>query len=311
MIDAALLKMLTAPTLPGPSHDENDVLLRDVVSVAHTDLEKATHVVIGCPQDMGVERNHGRPGAAQAPAAIRELFYKLKPATESGAISIVDLGDVDCDASLEEIHEKQEVLVTALLKVGKTVIVLGGGNDLSLPDASAVHAVYPKYTAINMDAHLDMRKSAQRHSGTPYRDLINAGKLDPVHFHETGIQTWANSPRYLDDARSMGVNIHTLADIHNQGPRNFFNTLFENIKGTPLFAGLDMDAVRASDAPGVSASSPMGFSAKSLLNFAEHCRTHGQTAVFEITEVNPTFDIDGRTARLAALAMYTFIYGNK
>jgi len=306
-----LLSTLTPPKLPGPSHDTNDVLLRDIVSLSHADYDTATHVIIGCPQDIGVTRNHGRPGAAESPKAIRQFFYKLKPATLSDDIRIVDLGDIDVTGELETIHDRQEALATAILKDGKIVISLGGGNDISLPDASAVHTVHPDYAAINMDAHLDMRTSDQRHSGTPYRNLIDSHKLAPANFHEVGIQTWANSPRYLEEARQMGVNIHTLQEINTLGSHTFFTDLFARIEGTPLFAGLDMDSVRASDAPGVSASCPVGFSADEVLDFADRCRTHCATALFEITEVNPTFDIDGRTARLAALTLYAFIYGNQ
>lgn len=309
-MNSDVLSQLNAPVLPAGSHDPMDILLRDVVSITPDDLEKATHVIVGCPQDIGVERNHGRPGAATAPSAIRQFLYKLKPATDSNA-QIMDLGDVNTQGELEDIHARQEEVVTALLNSGKTVIVLGGGNDISFPDASAVHSVYPEYVAMNLDAHLDMRKSDIRHSGTPYRNLIDTGKLRPADFHEVGIQGWANSPRYLEDAAAMGVNIHYLSTIHDTGPQQFFNDLFARIGSSPLFAGLDMDSVRASDAPGVSASCPMGFSAKTIIRFADLCRKHSNTPVFEITEVNPKHDIDGRTARLAALAVYTFIYGNK
>ncbi len=310
MLDSTLLPILTAPEAPGPSHDNNDVLMRDVISIDHADLETATHVILGCPQDQGVSRNNGRPGATKAPAAIRQFFYKLKPAILGEKIKIVDLGDVDVSGDLEAIHERQEAVMTALLKAGKIVISLGGGNDISFPDASALHAVHPEYFAINMDAHLDMRTSDIRHSGTPYRNLIDNEKLIPANFHEVGIQTCANSPHYLEDARNMGVNIHTFQAIRAKGTKKFFANLFNDFGSTPLFAGLDMDSVRASDAPGVSASCPIGFSGYKVLEFADRCHKHN-TPVFEITEVNPDHDIDGRTARLAAMAIYAFIYGNK
>lgn len=310
-MNSDILNLLKAPELPTGSYDPNDLLLCDVVSISPDDLDKATHVIVGCPQHIGVERNHGRPGASGAPAAIRQFLYKLKPATGSEDTLILDLGDVDTQGDLEDIHARQEAVVTALLRMGKTVISLGGGNDISFPDASAVYATHPGYAAINMDAHLDMRKNDKRNSGTPYRDLIESHKLDPTNFYEVGIQNRANAPYYLESAKELGVNIHTLAEIDDIGTRTFFNDLFARLDGTALFAGLDMDSVRASDAPGVSASCPVGFSAKTILRFADLCRKHGNTPVFEITEVNPEYDIDGRTARLAALAVYTFIYGNK
>ncbi len=311
MIATKLFSMLKPTELPGPSHDVNDLLLRDVASISHTDYDAATHVIIGCPQDIGVTRNHGRLGAAQAPASIRKHLYKLKPPTSSDDIKIMDLGDIHTDGELEAIHERLEKLVTAVLQDGKIVLTLGGGNDISLPDASAVNAIHPGYAAINMDAHLDMRESNIRHSGTPYRNLIDGHKLDPANFFELGIQSWANAPHYLEDAKELGVNVHTLQEISAIGTRTFFTDLFKRLDGTTLFAGLDMDSVRASDAPGVSASCPVGFSAETILDFADRCRTHGNTALFEITEVNPAFDIDGRTTRLAALTMYAFIYGNQ
>lgn len=294
---------------PARSHDAHDVLMADVVSRDLDDYGIATHVIIGCPQDIGVQRNHGRPGAAKAPAAIRQALYRLKPPAESTSVRLLDVGDVAPVDDLDAMHDALHEVVRHALADGKKVMVLGGGNDISLPDAKAVSAVHPGFTAINMDAHLDMRKSDVIHSGTPYRNLIDGGHLAPENFHETGIQPWANAPHYLEDARSMGVNIHTLADIERVGEDAFFDSLFTGLDGKPLFAGLDMDSVRASDAPGVSAPSPVGFSVRGILGFAARCHEHGQTAVFEITEVNPDLDVDGRTARLAALALYFYMFG--
>lgn len=311
MIDKTVFDALILPEMPEQSHDDNDVLLRDIVSLSHDFYKDATHVIVGCPQDIGVRRNHGRPGAAQAPDAIRQFLYKLKPPTDSSRVRLVDLGNIDANQDLRLIHESLHKVVKKALAGGKTVMVLGGGNDISLPDAKAVHDVFPGYVAINMDAHLDMRRSGSIHSGTPYRNLIDNRNLDPKCFWEIGIQPWANSPKYLDEAEALGVHIHTLGEIERTGKGHFFDSLFTMLDGDPLFAGLDMDCVRASDAPGVSAPSPVGFTAQDILNFAARCRSYGETALFEISEVNPEMDIDNRTARLAALTLYTFMYGQR
>eukprot|EP00831_Metopus_contortus_P018476 TRINITY_DN17873_c0_g1_i1.p2 TRINITY_DN17873_c0_g1~~TRINITY_DN17873_c0_g1_i1.p2 ORF type:complete len:316 (-),score=78.74 TRINITY_DN17873_c0_g1_i1:211-1158(-) len=311
MQNSGLNALLTPPDMPAGSHDPHDILLRDVVSLQPDGLAEATHIILGCPQDIGVSRNHGRTGAAAAPAAIRQALYKLKPPMASESVVLADLGDLVTTDDLEAIHERLEAVVSALLQQGKIIISLGGGNDISLPDASSVGKTYPGFAAINVDAHLDMRKSGIRHSGTPYRDLIDSGILRPEQLYEVGIAPWANSPTYLADAQNLGVHIHTLHAVEQAGHKAFFDGLFAEIGGQPLFAGLDMDSVRASDAPGGSASCPAGLSARAVLDFADRCRRHGQTKLFEITEVNPTFDIDGRTAKLAALAVYTFIYGTK
>jgi len=302
---------LIAPVEPELSHDALDVLMGDVVSFDREDYGIATHVLIGCPQDIGVQRNHGRSGAAGAPDAIRRFLYKLKPPKDNSQVRLLDLGNIEVSDDLDVMHDVLRDVVKHALEDGKTVLVLGGGNDISYPDARALSEVHPGFVGINVDAHLDMRHSEIRHSGTPYRNLINGGHLSPANLYEIGIQPWANSGDYLDDAKKLGVNIHTLSEIESTGASRFFYDLLHKLEGVPLFAGLDMDSVRASDAPGVSAPSPVGFSAGEIINFAARCRSHGRTAVFEITEVNPGLDVDDRTSRLAALTLYTFMYGQR
>nr|WP_243545511.1 arginase family protein [Pseudodesulfovibrio tunisiensis] len=252
MIPQPILDQLIPPDRPAPSHDPNDVLLGDAALFHAEDFKHATHAILGCPQDMGVTRNHGRPGAANAPKAIRSFLYGFKPPAKS-EVRLIDLGDiVSCD-NLEACHERLHAAVLFLLEQGKTVLVMGGGNDISLPDASAVHTACPDYVAVNMDAHLDMRRAKATHSGTPYRELIDQGRLDPMHFHEVGIQPWANSPIYLEEAATLGVSVHPLHQVRDQGTDRFLSTLFHSFDNRPLFAGLDMDCVRASDAPGKQA----------------------------------------------------------
>lgn len=139
--------------------------------------------------------------------------------------------------------------------------------------------------------------------------LLEQNFLCPENLHEVGTQPQANSPRYLEQARAMGVHVHTLARMASKGVARYLDELFESIANRPLFAGLDMDSICAADAPGVSAPSPVGLSGRDVLLFADHCFRHSETAVFEITETNPEMDIDDRTAKLAALATYTFLYG--
>jgi formiminoglutamase len=291
------------------SHDPHDQQVQEVTSFSVDDLPQATHVLIGCPQDQGVRRNHGRPGAAQAPAAIREMFYRLKPPLHHTPVRLLDLGDILVDGELEEIHERLQRVVKTVLSAGKKVIVLGGGNDISFADCAAMAGVFGEIAAINIDAHLDLRKSTCRNSGTPYRDLLDQGLLKPENLFAVGIQPWVNSPEYLSDAKKLGVGIQTLTEVRRMGVVTVMSGLFALLYGRPFFVGLDMDSVQSADAPGVSAPSPLGFTAEEVLHFADACHHHPATGVFEISEVNPAFDRDNCTARLAALTVYTFLYG--
>lgn len=283
-------------------NDANDVRLGEVVS--QTVYEEAKIVIICCPQDEGVQRNGGRPGAALAPDKIREQFYKL---TAFGIkAKIFDLGNTIIEGSLEEVHDRQIEVVKRLLKDDKIVISLGGGNDISYPDCRALSEISgaKKVLAVNIDAHFDVRADTPRNSGTPYRQLLEENFVEPQNFYECGWQKQLNSQIYFNYLKDSGVNLLCLDDYYIEQ-----NSTLQEIIRQPskhIFWGLDTDVVQASDAPGVSASNPLGFTGQEFCRFAEIAGKASGTRIIEFTETNPLFDIDNRTIKLVATAMHKF-----
>jgi formiminoglutamase len=283
-------------------NDLNDARLGEIVSASAKDYEASEIVILGCPQDEGVSRNNGRIGAAFAPDAIRTQFYKL---TNSGiSAGIFDLGDTIIQKTLEETHDLQTEIVVQVLRDGKRLIILGGGNDISYADGAAMAKVFgnENWQAFNIDAHFDVRADFPRNSGTPYRQLLDEQLLKPANFSEIAFQPQANSPIYFDYLKNLGVTTISLEDI--QDSRFKIQDLI--IKPLATFWGFDVDSVRASDAPGVSAPSPIGLTAEEFVNLAGFAGSLAETKIVEFTEVNPNFDIDNRTAKLVAVAMHTF-----
>lgn len=282
-------------------NDANDVRLGEVVK--NSNYEDSQIVIVGCPQDEGVRRNGGRLGAAHAPDKIREQFYKLT--TFGIDVKIHDLGNTRIEGSLEEIHERQIEIVKQLLQDGKIIISLGGGNDLSYPDCRALSEIVgaENVGALNIDAHFDVRADSPRNSGTPYRQLLEENLIEPENFYEVGWQKQTNSIVYYDYLRKLNVNLISLNDYKaSQGAQ------LQQVERTTkyIFWGFDVDAVRMSDAPGVSAANPLGFTADEFCDLVSFAGSSSQTKIVEFTEVNPNFDIDNRTTKLVATAMHKF-----
>ena len=289
--------------------DANDTRLGEIVSSEGKDYEASEIVILGCPQDEGVARNNGRTGASLAPDEIRRQFYKL---TNFGiSAKIFDAGNTLIQETLEETHDVQTKIVKQILKDEKILIVLGGGNDISYADGKAVAEVFgcENWAAINIDAHFDVRASQIRNSGTPYRQLLEENFMHPKHFYEIGWQSQVNSMTYFEYLQNLGVNLISLDEIQDSELKiaKFFAKIFSTLDSRlSAFFGFDVDAVRASDAPGVSASSPSGLSAKDFVALAKLAGANRQTKLIEFTEVNPRFDIDNRTTKLVATAMHKF-----
>ena len=296
-------------------HDQNDPRMGEVTSVDPDDYASAGIVILGCPQDEGVRRNSGRVGAAAAPAAIREQFYRLT--TNNIRRNIFDLGDVEVSGSLEEIHDRMTTVVGQVLRDDKRLIVLGGGNDISYADGKAMASVFGNggWIGVNIDAHLDVRVAAERNSGTPYRQLLEEGLIEPASFYEVGYQSHFASPIYYDYIRNLGVNRISLELLRSRAEADV--ELKESIRekfighSTSLntFFGFDMDAVRSADAPGTSAPSPLGLRAGEFIQLVKYAASLANTRIIEFTEVNPTYDIDNRTAKLVAIGMHRFCSG--
>lgn len=311
-IERVLVKSLFASTTrPDPSlffhrNEPGDVRLGEAVLRSPEEFPLANVVLLGCPQDDGVRRNNGRPGAAKAPDAIRRCLYRL---ISPPNVRLFDAGNTALQPSLEETHRIHQQIVREMLAAGKQVVSLGGGNDISYPDCAALAGIHPEYLAFNIDAHLDVRENPVRNSGTPYRMLLEEGLLKPDNFHEIGYQPFAVAQAHLDYLANKGAHAMSFPELRRHGIYSAICKLLQTSDAKAIFWGIDMDSVCAADAPGVSAPNPTGLTGEELCSIAELAGRDPRSQIFEITEVNPDFDLDNRTARLAAVAIFHFLAG--
>src|SRR5438876_5050953 len=114
---------------PSPSpndwpHRQDDPRLGEVIERWEGDLTALTPgrgVLLGFPQDEGVRRNHGRPGAAEAPCEIRHWLYRLtrwdaETGLDLGANPPLDMGNVSLSDDLEESQQALGRMIHFLLE---------------------------------------------------------------------------------------------------------------------------------------------------------------------------------------------------
>jgi formiminoglutamase len=293
-------------------NDPNDVRLGDVVSSEPQDYDAAQIVIIGCPTDEGVKRAEGRAGAALAPDAIRREFYRLSP---FGVTSrIYDFGNTKIGATLEATHEAHCRLVTQFLRDGKRVIALGGGNDISYPHGCAMAEVFGRadWIAINIDAHFDVATSALKNNTTQYRQLLEEKLLRPDYFYEIAYQPHYASPVHYRYLQNLGVNLVSLDQLRSRETadtevRELVRQKFvSHSSALSTFFSFDLSAIRASDAPGVAAPSPIGLRGGEFLTLVQFAAKLINTKIIEFSELNPNFDVDNRTTQLVAIALHRF-----
>lgn len=307
------MNIFNLTTRPNPElflsrNDPNDLKMGEFVTFNPDDYDRANYVILGCPQDQGVVRNKGREGTRDGPDEIRRALYKFSVPTTIRNASIFDLGDVLVDRSLEDIHELHYRLVYQILSDGKIAIVLGGGNDISFPDCAALSQVSNRLMAFNIDSHYDVRSDDPPNSGTPYRQLLEGGYLAPQRFYQLANKPFTNSPRYEAYLVEKGVHLYPLQKLREIGISTLLDDVLSDSEPDAIFWGFDMDSVRTVDAPGVSASYPVGLSAEEICAISHRAGSDPRSRVLEISEVNPRFDVDQRTCKLAAMIILYFLH---
>lgn len=288
--------------------DPNDRRLGELVAYDPAAYARAAAVILGCPTDEGVRRNGGRPGAAGAPAAIRRCLYRLGVAGLE-ELAVVDLGDTVAGPDLEATHARHQATVQQIVADGKRLITLGGGNDLAYPDLAGLAEATPVGLALNVDAHYDVRADTPRNSGTPFRQLLDEGRVALDTLCILGTQPFANSPIYTAELAQRGVRAISLREARTRGLIATARGLIGQHPEGAIFWGFDMDVVVASEAPGVSAPNPLGMSGAELCELAELAGAEPRTRLVELSEVNPAFDLDQRTCRLAAVVLWHVLAG--
>lgn len=254
-------------------------------------------VIVGFASDEGVRRNQGRVGAAEGPAAIRRMLANLA----DPGLPVSDLGDVVvADGDLEAGQQRLGVVVGSVLDRSATPVVLGGGHAVAYGSGSGWLDRPETWGVLNLDAHLDLRRAERATSGTPFLqlagDLATAGR--PFHYSVIGLSRPSNTRALLDEAERLDVSILYDVDTEVSSALAAATALLERVDRVHLT--LDLDVLPASVAPGVSAPAAFGVPPAVILRVLRVVAASGKLGLFEVAELNPRFDIDARTARIAA-----------
>lgn len=260
-------------------------------------------VLHGFAVDEGVRRNKGRQGAKNAPDIIRKNMANFPVIFPD--FSLLDFGNITCeDNNLETTQNLLAKNVSkALLKGGRS-LVLGGGHEVTFAHYRGIRTAFPEHKIgiINFDAHFDNRQPEEgigASSGTGFWQISQEGEINSLHI---GIQRNSNTLKLFDTAHQLGMKYILADELFFENLPSVYervNKLAESVD--ILYVTICMDVFNASIAPGVSASAYNGiFADAAFMHLYRHILRNEKLAALDIAEVNPDFDIQDRTSRLAA-----------
>ncbi len=276
--------------------------------------------LIGFASDAGVARNHGRIGAAEGPASLRRALANL-PWAATREVPLLDAGDVVCsDDALEQAQAALGRRVAEVMARGHWPLVMGGGHEVAWGSFQGVsaHLSRPaRVGVVNFDAHFDLRRplaDGRGTSGSPFLQIADAlaSRGSPFRYLCLGVSPGANTQALFATAAARGAEWLLDEELIWSELTSALDQIDRFVASVDAIQlSLCLDVFPGSVAPGVSAPAARGLPVdvafvllRRLLERAGVAPRGGKVLLAEIAELNPRFDRDGATARLAARLAY-------
>jgi formiminoglutamase len=303
---------LEKPALKLPPARPGDVRIGDIIGSRLGGDVIPDAVVVGFPCDQGVALNAGRVGAAEAPDLIRGVLYRFTARPDAGErfVDLIgrirDLGNVVPGMTVEESQALLAEVLAPWLDRGVPAIVLGGGHETAFGHFLGYVRSELAVEILNWDAHPDVRElhGGKAHSGSSFRLALTHPSGLCRGYTVAGLLRHMTVESHLRFLRDMRGTFYWGEDLSLGLIKELFAAL-----STRCLATFDIDAVDQAFAPGVSAPAAGGMTPALWLNAARLAGRCPNVSSMEIVEVNPTYDRDAQTVRLAGLTVWHFLDG--
>jgi formiminoglutamase len=275
-----------------------------------------TFALIGFKCDEGVQRDLGRTGAFEGPVAIRQRLAKLP--IHKPAVHCYDAGTIVCtDHDLEASQNALADVIAKLLLQDIRPIVIGGGHEAAWAQYMGINKVQPRQkrlSLMNFDAHFDMQPLHPSHRGsasTMFYQMAQEAQIQQRHFDYNciGIQHVGNNRQAFEMAAKYNTKFITADELHQRQHEKSFDFIDRIIDQNDLiYSSISMNVFSPAFAPGVSSIQPLGLDPWHIIPLLRQLAASGKVISYDVVEHVPRYDIDHRTAKLAATLIYEIIH---
>jgi len=255
------------------------------------------------------------PGAAMAPRLIREALYCDSSNGWSEAPHFMDVTNHPLFEQGMQVSDLQHIqpghdgyvqiqkAINNITKEGSRVLALGGDHSITFPIVTSDAYATKDLTILHIDAHPDLYSNFQDNPyshASPFARIMEermgtASEKGPLRTHliQIGIRTLNEHQR--QQAENFNVEIVPMSEYLQQEQN--VNAMLKRIEG-PVYLSIDLDGLDPAYAPGVSHHEAGGLSTRQVINMIHSLPP--QIVGADIVEYNPSRDVNGVTARVAA-----------
>jgi formiminoglutamase len=257
---------------------------------------------LGAPMEAGSVT----PGRCDlAPEIVRRALkrfstYDLETGDEID-LAVRDLGDVAVQGVSPADGFRPIVdAVQGAVAAHELTLLIGGNNAITRPAAHGLGLPLDQVGLITLDAHFDMRDTAQGPlNGNPVRCLLEDG-LPGRNIVQIGLAPFANTRAMHEDATAARAASFTISDCLEDGIFEIIDDALERVShAEALIVDFDIDVIDRSQLPGAPGARPGGMPVQMFFDAARYLAAQPQVRLVDLTELDPSLDVSDISALTA------------
>lgn len=295
------LEFLSPVNIASLNNDKsfNDSQLANFIKVYEDeipDVSKADIVIAGVNEFRG----GGFITTDNAADAVRRQLYQLHYWHRD--ICIADIGNIKCGNSLADSYAAIKTVVAELLRMKKTVVIIGGSHDNTLPQYYAYKEIKQVIEATVIDATIDLRSESPLRSENFLMEMLTGEPNMVRHYNHIGFQSYFVHPRMLETMDKLRFDCYRLGAAKEK-----IEEMEPVIRNSNMLS-FDIAAIKNSDVP-ANYCSPNGFTGEEACTLVRYAGLSSQLSSIGIYGYNPQDDVKSLTALQIAQMLWYFIDG--
>jgi guanidinopropionase len=269
--------------------------------------------IAGVPYDGGATN---RAGARHGPREVRNQSSLIRSTHHVTRVNpfelarVADVGDVRFNSLFDNATVEADIRTFFARLVDKTITPLsvGGDHSITYPILQALASQGP-LGLVHVDAHTDTLGPIQGtrfHHGSPFRNAIEDGLLDPARMVQIGIRGAHNASEAWDFCAAHNIRIIFIEEFDAIGAGKAAALAREIAGRGSAYVSFDIDSLDPSIAPATGTPEAGGLTmreAQALLRGLRGLDIIGA----DVVEVAPPLDPGATTALCGATILYELL----
>ena len=262
------------------------------------DISEADIILAGCSEQRGAGKNHSQN--ISAADAVRQQFYQLFYWHTD--LKLVDIGNIKTGATLQDSYAAVKTVLNELLSQHKTIILIGGSHDLTLPQYEAYCQSKQVIEVSCVDALIDLNINSPLRCNNFLMELLTSEPNFVRHYNHIGFQSFYVHPNMLETMDRLRFDCYRVGNV-----KESIEEMEPVIRNCQLLS-FDISAIAHAYAP-ASFVSPNGFNGEESCMLMRYAGLSPNTNSIGIYGYDPSDDKDDLTAKQISHMLWYLLDG--